>query len=247
MTIGMSNMPVLDANSIKQAWPFYVVCDVSESMWLPSWHSGTTPWEIVSDSIAPMLDTLDSHNEAALIGHISIIAFAHEAWTHYPLRSIGDPATCEALPQGSWTNFVGAWEHLNATVRADMDRLTRQNYHLKQPVIFFITDGNAGAKNISQPITTWRPIKDALCDGMYRLRPRVVSLGMGDVNQATVLALRSDDPPGAACLAKAGVPANVLLKSIIDVIIKSISLSTDGGNFVFTVPEGMQRLDSVRP
>jgi hypothetical protein len=237
-------LPVDTTGAVRRAWQFYVVCDVSQSMWDETrWRDGDSPLDVMNTSLSLMLESLNDHNEAAAIGRISIITFAESATTHYPLTRIDEPDIMRPLPRGSWTNYLDVWEHLNERLTADLAVLRTQGFSPKRPVVFFITDGNAGAKGSPQPIGMWKPLHDKLCSPGFDERPRIVALGMGDVDTDTVLAIRSTDPPGPACLARRGEPASTLLDAIIKVVIDSIGMSAASGAFRFSVPAGMTRLD----
>jgi len=231
----------------RQAWPFYIVCDVSESMWSEkTWKSVDSPHTIMNQSLSLMLETLADHPLAKKIAHLGILVFAADAETHYelaPFERGGIGLLPKGTKSGTWTNYVAVWKHLNDVVRQDIDRLQEEEYSLKEPVVFFLTDGNAGAVDIKQPIEKWKPYRDTLCDRSYPYRPRVIALGMGNVNRETVLAIRSDDPPGGAYRADPGQPASLLLDGIMRFIITSIKDSTTQGRFNFKTPPGMTRLD----
>ncbi|GHH57960.1 hypothetical protein GCM10017774_78600 [Lentzea cavernae] len=232
--------------STRKVWPFYIVCDVSSSMWdEDSWPvKASAPLSVMNDSLGLMLEELAEDIEASAIGRVSVITFADKATTHYPLTPIGKPGRLDPLPRGSWTNFVAAWEHLRDTIRADVGQLVEQNFRPKRPVVFFLTDGNAGHSKHTQTVAEWSVPRDELCTPDHEYRPLVVALGMGSVDQATVRALRSTDPQGAAFLANPGEPASILLKAIIKVIIQSITVSAAQGSFMVPTPVGMTRLDA---
>ena len=235
----------VDPQPVKRgAWPFYVVFDVSQSMWDPErWRGRRSPHAIMNDSLALIMDSLRENFDAMSIGWLGIVTFANDASTAYPLRPIKETRAISPLPQGGWTNYMAVWRHLKATISEDVRSLQQQGHKLMQPVVFFITDGNAGAKDEPQPIAMWKPLHEALCTTTVHERPRIVALGMGDVNRDTVLAIRSLDPPGPACIADPGEPASALLNSIIHMIIHSIKNSAGNGTFEFEVPAGMTRLD----
>jgi len=242
----LSNIRVDTSGATHKVWPFYVVCDVSESMWNEErWENSDSPHAIMNASLGLMLDTLNDNHQAAAIGRICIITFAENASTHYPLTRIDDPRTLSPLPRGSWTNFEDVWRHLDRVVKRDVAELKQEGYSPKQPVIFFITDGNPGSDKRTQTLKDWKPFHDSLCSPKFRERPRIVALGMGDVNAETVINIRSSDPAGPACLAKPGEPASTLLEAVIDVVINSIGSTTTSGSFKFKVPSGMSRLDGA--
>ncbi len=241
---GLDNITVDASGAAHRVWPFYVVCDVSQSMWDEDrWRDSVAPHAIMNTSLSLMLETLNDNVEAAAIGRIAVVTFADSAKTHYPLSRIDDPRPLHPLPRGTWTNYLDVWEHLDKTIKQDVTALTAEGFRPKQPVVFFITDGNAVLRGEPQPISAWKPLHDSLCSPGFRERPRIVALGLGDVHLDTVRAIRSIDPPGPACLADPGEPASTLLDAIINVIINSISMTATSGSFRFKVPQGMTRLD----
>ncbi|HYQ69834.1 vWA domain-containing protein [Actinophytocola sp.] len=243
--IGFQNVSVEGQPSTHRVWQFYIVCDVSRSMWnAEEWpDEKASPLYIMNESLGLMLETLADDIEASAIGRVAVITFGDNATTHYPLTQIDKPHRLDPLPKGNWTDYAAVWEHLNDTVRTDVTELQSKQYLPKQPVIFFITDGNAIVQGRPQPIEKWSAARDKLCSPDFAARPRVVALGMGAVDRAVVRALRSVDPPGAAYLANPGEPASTLLDAIIKVIIVSITRSAARNAFTFPTPVGMTRLD----
>ena len=242
----LRRLEVDSRGAARRVWQFYVVCDVSESMWDEQrWRNGDSPLDVMNTSLSLMLESLNDHHEAAAIGRISIITFHETAATHYPLTRIDEPDVMRPLPRGSWTNYLDVWKHLHHRIDADLAALRAEGLSPKRPVVFFVTDGNAGALGAPQPIDMWKPLHDQLCAPTFAERPLIVALGMGDVDTSTVLAIRSTDPSGPACRARHGEPASTLLDAIIKVVIDSIGKSAASGTFRFNVPPGMTRLDQV--
>jgi uncharacterized protein YegL len=197
----------------------------------------------MNESLALMVDDLADDPEAQAIGHLAIVTFADEAKTHYPLTHMEKTGVVDVLPRGGWTNYVGAWDHMLRQLGDDIRQLEDSGHRIITPTIFFISDGQPGGQDIKQPTAEWKRYHDKLFTDLGSHKPRIVALGMGGVREDTILAVRSVDPAGPACIAEPGALASDLLKSMMREVLASIRTSAARGEFVFTVPPGMRRID----
>jgi hypothetical protein len=131
---------------------------------------------------------------------------------------------------------------LDHQLRSDQQRFVSGNLGTYTPVVFFLTDGNPQANGRPQPDRAWLPAHEVLGSPGHPFRPVIVALGIGSVSEDTVRKLRSNNPPGVACVAKGSVIPGDLLRAIINSIRFSISNSVGHGDFQFTTPAGMRRL-----
>lgn len=239
-----SSIDTVQSTVTRSAWPFYVVCDVSMSMWDPErWPTrATSPLGVMNDSIDLMFEQLGYDEDVAAEVHMGIITFSEEANVHYELQQLRETGRMDPLPEGTTTNYVAAWECINTTLRRDVERLLASGYQLKQPTIFFITDGLPCKNGVMSPPSEWCPSYDKICSPAFFARPLVVALGMGNVTDDTLRLLKSRDPEGVACIAPEGDPASVLLSAVIAEIRRSVRNSVTRRTFQFTPPNGWRRL-----
>lgn len=236
-----------DLGGGSDAWPFYIVCDVSQSMWHEKFHSDPlkSPHYIMNSSFPGMMAAIDRDVTARAIAHVSVIAFSDKAEVVTPLSKVVDGSTADpiyALPKGGQTDYAQAFKTLSATIRSDVGKLQAKNMHVKGPAVFFLTDGAPMVDHKPQPLAVWRSEWTRLVDPGFRHRPRIISLGLGAVDEQTLKLVASADPQGAACIAESGITAGSLLSAIIDIIIFSITQSSVTGSFVFDTPRGMRRV-----
>ncbi|MEW2131901.1 hypothetical protein [Streptomyces sp. NPDC005435] len=237
----------LDLGASYEAWPFYVVCDVSQSMWHQRWHpnESLSPHYVMNTSFAGMLEAIDKDISARHIAHLSVIAFHDSAEVVTPLCEVADGAPAApiyTLPKGNQTNYAGVFKKLATVIREDTRRLTEQRRHVKGPAVFFITDGQPEVGGSRQADEVWLPERDKLVDPGFAYRPRIIALGLGTVDERTLRRVATTDPPGAACIADPGTTPADLLRSIIDIIVFSVTHSSASGSFVFETPRGMRRV-----
>jgi uncharacterized protein YegL len=216
-------------------------------MWHERFHPDPikSPHYAMNASFPGMMAAIDRDVTARAIAHISVIAFSDGAEVVTPLSKVIDGAAenpIYALPKGGQTNYALAFKTLNQTIRSDVSALTSAGKHVKGPAVFFLTDGEPQVGDKRQLDEVWQKEWSELTDPLFEHRPRIVSLGLGSVNERTLKLVASKVPPGAACIAEPGVTAGNLLGAIIDIIIFSITQSTNTGSFVFDTPLGMRRV-----
>lgn len=222
---------------LPEAWPFYIVYDVSQSMWDPAVHGGYTPWHVMRDSVPDLIREVSYIPQAKDTCHTCLITFADDAKVLLPLTRLSQKLVVPSLPQGTETNFAKVFKLLATAVRDDYQKLSR-NYHVKSPAVYFVTDGVAQAGGKLQPESAWRPELRKLHS--LDCQPIVVALGLGEAEEQALCLIKAN--AGPACVAgEHAVPAQ-LLKAIVFSIIKSVVNSTDRGEFAFDLPPDMRRL-----
>lgn len=230
----------------SEAWPFYIVCDVSESMYSErfssDWGNATSPWQLMNMELGQIIDELEEEAEASHIAHIAVVEFSNEATSVSKLAVVASRPTIRRLSQGTWTNYVGAWEFLASLVPADVRRLRAVGREVRRPIIFFITDGNPGSERTSQGRADWQPHIDSMSRELGPITPRIVAIGLGDVNHSNILGLHSGDPHGAAVIASRNGGTSTLIQPLVEQIKKSILNSAVSGRFTWAPPAGMTSL-----
>lgn len=230
----------------SRAFPFYVVCDTSRSMWDPKFSKQTaiTPLSVIEDALPDMLTVLEDDPVACDTAHLSIVAFGDSAEMVLPLTPLAHDPMIPALPRQGCTDYAAVFTFLEKQLRYDQQALTSAGLGYYTPVIFFLTDGNpTQGDGTEQPQSVWMPKREALGAPHHPFNPVIVALGIGDVDTNTVRHVKSTRPQGIACVAEGGVVPGDLLRSIINSIRFSISNSVGHGDFQFKTPSGMRRLD----
>lgn len=231
-------------SNAARVFPFYVVCDVSRSMWDPDFNKGqpVTPLSVVESALPDMLSVLEQDPVACDTAHLGIIAFGDSPVQILPLTPLSDDPTIPALPRQGATDYASVFGYLDQLLRSDHKHFAQWGLGFYTPVIFFLTDGNPQVNGREQPETVWMQQRRLLEASDHPFKPVVVSLGIGSVDPDTVSKLRSNRPVGVACVADGGVVPGDLLRSIINSIRFSISNSVGHGEFQFKIPRGMRRL-----
>jgi uncharacterized protein YegL len=250
MVMRPETTPTLGVYSTAPAgrvFPFYVVCDVSRSMWDPEFtpDQPMTPHSVIEDALIDMLAVLEDDPMASDTAYLSVIAFGDNPETVVELTALKDEPIIPTLPKQYSTDYVKIFEFLDKTLRADQQRLTKANLGYYTPAVFFLTDGEPQINGVLQPESKWLPARRALEASVHPFHPVIVALGIGTVTKDTdtVRKLRSEKPRGIACVAETTVIPGDLLRAIIKSIIFSISKSASQGEFEFRTPAGMRNLD----
>src|SRR6516165_315082 len=94
--------------SASRVFPFYVVCDVSRSMWDPDMNEGqpVTPLSVIEDSLPDMLTVLEEDPAVCDTAHLGIIAFGETPETVLPLTPLAQDPTIPALRRQGATNYA---------------------------------------------------------------------------------------------------------------------------------------------
>ena len=231
----------------RVAWPFYIVCDVSESMHKPyaKQNSELTPYEAMQEALHELVDFCEDHLAVADIAHLGVLTFADETDVAIPLRKMSDGVPVRQLPKGKYTNYANVFTTLSEVVAADISELESRYQKLKRPAVFFITDGMPVVDGESQPTESWLgPLRrlhalTAARQGKEDVRIAVVALGFAGANCENLRLVAQ--APGIACVAEAGIASlHELMVSLIESIFVSMVDSAAGGDLVYTPPPGMK-------
>ncbi|WP_170322900.1 vWA domain-containing protein [Acrocarpospora macrocephala] len=226
-----------------RAFPFYIVCDVSHSMWAER-SDGPAPWDSLAPCVRKLLFELESSSpEVSEAAHVSIVAFHDQAEVILPLTRPVNAINVPILPKGGQTNYADVFEKLAPIIEADCVRLER-DHRRKMPVVFFVTDGNPYVGHEDQPAEVWLPMRDRLVDPARPFPAHVVAMGFGDVKEQTLCQVATEFHGNKlAYVAKVGQNPSTVVKEIVESICISISASVTGPDFVIQVPEGMRQIN----
>ncbi|WP_283137851.1 vWA domain-containing protein [Rhizohabitans arisaemae] len=231
-----------------RAFPFYIVCDVSYSMHAPRRDGRPTPHEVLSNCVGQLLFQLEAGDpgvsEAA---HICIVAFSDQAQVILPLTRPCDAVRVPELPKGGQTNYAAVFDALFRIIDADCRRL-RQDYELKQPVVFFITDGEPYVGESTQPPQVWLPLRDRLADTSFGHRPHIAAMGFDQVTERSLCQIATKlGGSSLAYVAKEAIQATQVLEGIARAVSDSIGISVSKSEFSLRVPVGMRHLECRLP
>ncbi|MFC6079839.1 vWA domain-containing protein [Sphaerisporangium aureirubrum] len=226
-----------------RAFPFYIVCDVSQSMWAPRPDGKPAPFDYLAPCVREMLFELEADDpEVSEAAHVSIIAFHDRAELVLPLTRPCNANEVPALPKGGQTNYAHVFETLRPLIDADCARLER-DHRRKTPVVFFVTDGNPYVGQAPQPLDVWLPPRDRLVDRSAPYPAHVVAMGFGEVMEQTLCQVATEfRGHKLAYVAVDGHEAAKLVADIVESICISITASVTGPDFAIYVPGSMRQV-----
>lgn len=183
---GLMSSDYLCGSERQSVMPFYLICDVSASMWqeMTALHDGVMRlWEAIVQS--PIL------NEVA---RISVMTFSDDARVVVTLRRMSDLP--DGMPKFAYedkTQYGAAFRMLAREIAADYAALRREGHSVYRPCVYFLTDGEPSDVD-------WRQaLRDMLSDGaMARMGayPIIVPFGFRDATDNTLRRLAY--PPGVS-------------------------------------------------
>lgn len=240
--------PVVDS---WEAWPFYIVCDVSSSMHADNfakyWGSKTSPWQLMHQAIYKVVKQLNKDVEIRQQVHLAVVEFADSAKTVLKLtRADRDDFHISHFSRGCFTDFAAVWAHLARMIPEDQRKLASTGFKSERPTIFFITDGYPDiGRNREQSVNDWKQYVHAMHRAIVDARryPRIIAIGLGGMsNEDVLLELHSKNPHGAAAIANDINKVSVIVEAVVEQIQHSIRDSASRGKFTWKVPEGMKNL-----
>ena len=247
------SLPIAPVVDSWEAWPFYIVCDVSSSMhddrFAEYWGDGeVSPWRQLFSATREVVSKLSDNEEVRQQVHLSVVEFADRANTTLKLTRLDQEGLLVPnFSKGGITDFAAVWKHLSKLIPEDQKELASTGFKSRRPTIFFITDGkpDLGEENRKQTTNDWKKhvyaMRRAIDD--ERLYPRIIAIGLGGMSNESVLwELHSKSPHGAAVIPYDINKVSVIVKAVTKQIMNSIIYSSRGGEFVWDVPEGMKNL-----
>lgn len=155
--------------------PFYLVCDESYSM---SDHMDT-----LRARLRELRRCVRTSPLVSSAIRFCLIGFAETPRLVVPLCSPSDLADIGVFSARAATNFGAVFTLLRTTIEQDVAELRAQSYHIHQPTVFFLSDGQP-----TDP-ATWRSAYDRLVEPAWPDRPRIVAFGIGDADPVTIRAI----------------------------------------------------------
>jgi uncharacterized protein YegL len=205
--------------------PFYILCDVSGSMWvdIPALNAGLARLrqDIMRD---PVVDDLTM---------LSVITFADTARTVVPL-SFPTEVKAPTLVSGGLTNFGPAFREFHRAFEVDRVRLKGEGKRIFRPCVFFLTDGEPTDGDYAQVFASLLGYDPATKQGNPRY-PYVTAFGFREAAAETMATITYPDfgeKRGRYFLAQQGAAISDLLVAIGGAIATSVigsALSADSG------------------
>lgn len=251
------SIPAAPVVNSWEAWPFYIVCDVSSSMhdnnFAEYWGGGseteTSPWKLMHQTLSEVVSKISEDDDVRQQVHLSVVEFADGAKTTLRLTCADrDGIFVPNFSKGGITDFAAVWEHLAEMIPEDQKELASNGFKSRRPTIFFITDGNPDlgrGSNREQTTNDWKQYVYVMrrAIGDERLYPRIIAIGLGGMSNENVLwELHSKNPHGAAVIANHINKVSIVVQAVIEQIENSIRDSALRGDFAWEVPEGMKNL-----
>lgn len=152
--------------------PLYVVCDQSYSM--------ADHMDALNGRLVELLRALRADPALAASVRFGLIGFSETARIVVPLAVAGEGAGQPVATTGAESNFAAAFTLLRHTIQRDVDSLVAASYVVGRPVVCFVSDGQP-----TDP-AMWPSAHAELVDRDWPVRPRLVAVGLGEVDRTTI-------------------------------------------------------------
>ncbi|WP_106251807.1 vWA domain-containing protein [Nonomuraea fuscirosea] len=230
---------VLDGDGRQRAFPFYVVCDVSQSMWHPEHNIGVrqVPLELLAEAVPQLIGKIQRKPAVADAAFMSVIGFHSSVEEVLPLTHLNDIVDLRPFKRGAQTNYAAAFQFLYERLREDCGRLSR-SHRLKRPAIFFLTDGIPFYGSEAQPEHVWRVARDRLV--ALDVLPQIIAFGFGQARRNVLckVATTQGSRP-LAFIAKGGIDVAEVLGALMKTLFISINASVETGELSVRTPDSM--------
>jgi uncharacterized protein YegL len=191
--------------------PFVIVVDKSASM---KENGGI---DLINRYLPEMVATLTAIPEARERAAVGLVSFSQKAKIERRILPLGSGFDVPDFKADGRTSYAAPLKELRSMIANDLPKLGSRGH---RPIVFFITDGNP---NVEEP-SEWRAARANLLGDGFRLRPKLVTLGCGDIDRSTLEALASD--PRLAEWEKG--PTTEALEAILDSVEGTITGFTGG-------------------
>ncbi|WP_157065817.1 vWA domain-containing protein [Actinomyces sp. oral taxon 414] len=237
-------MPAVPVADNWEAWPFYIVCDVSSSMhdhkFSEYWGSEVSPWRRLFSATREVVSELSDNEDVRQQVHLSVVEFADRAETILKLTRLDQEGPLVPnFSKGGRSDFAAVWKHLARLIPEDQKELASTGFKSRRPTIFFITDGkpDLGEENRKQTTNDWKQYVYAMrrAIGDERLYPRIIAIGLGGMSNESVLwELHSKSPHGAAVIVN---DASIIRQIIEQIIVNPIEDSDEDSEVEATIEQ----------
>ena len=153
--------------------PFVIVVDTSASM------KENGGMDLINRHLPEMVATLTAIPEARERAAVGLMSFASKAKVHRRILPLDPGFDVPEFKADGRTSYASPLKNLRSMIADDLPKLASRGH---RPIVFFITDGNP---NVEEP-KVWRMERATLLAESFRLRPKLVTLGCGDVDRPTL-------------------------------------------------------------
>ncbi|MEV6851588.1 VWA domain-containing protein [Actinoplanes sp. NPDC051411] len=177
------HIPAVDHVEGQLIMPFYIICDVSGSMYGDMKDLNAALNQLRSDIMSdPVVNDLTM---------LSVITFQSSAQTVVPLGAPSE-INLPALSAGGGTNYGAAFREYHRAFEADRARLKAEGKKVYRPCVFFLSDGAPGDRDYLQ---TFRSLLayDPQAKTGNKAFPYVVTFGFRDAPQEVMQQLAYPD------------------------------------------------------
>ncbi|WP_239310573.1 VWA domain-containing protein [Frankia sp. Cj3] len=197
--------------------PFYIICDVSGSMY--------NDMAALNDGLAQLRQDIMKDPVVDDLVMLSVITFDDSARTVVPLTAPTD-VELPRLGPGGGTTYGTAFREFHRAFEEDRKRLKGEGKRVFRPCIFFLSDGEPQDRDYLQTFQSLLGYDPTTKQGNSAY-PYVTTFGFRDASQHTMEAIAypnfgESNKRGRWFLAKNGQAVGELLKSMAGVIGQSV-------------------------
>jgi len=161
------------------AVPFLIVVDSSGSM---KENGGI---DLINRSLPNMARILKDKPDIEETASVGLLSFAEGVEVHRQIEPLTEDFTVPPFKANGRTSYAAPLERMRSVIAEDLPKLSSRG---RRPVAFFITDGKPNFEK--EPV--WKAARARLLDDRFRLRPKLVALGCGEVDPSCLEELASD-------------------------------------------------------
>lgn len=203
--------------------PVYLVLDASASM----------PMEAVQDGLEELINAVDADAILNETVWLSVLVFSDGAEVVVPMCR---PTSLQLprLRRLGGTAYGPVLELLRERIPDDVRSIRDEDGTVYRPLVFFVTDGVPSDINWEYPL-------NKLTDEAFRYRPRIVAVGIGDVDPAVLRRLGGDLGRGFLVSVRddASVSVRSALQGVTETLVSSATSTTSSGRGeAVTLPQG---------
>lgn len=190
--------------------PFYLVCDVSRSMW-PDIYD-------LNEGLGRLRTAILAEPVVHDMVQICVMSFSDDAKILMPIESMR-AATAVSLCAEGGTNYGSAFRQLAAAIKQDNRNLASRGHKSYRPCAFFVTDGAPDDADWHRTFTTTLTYSDD-----WSQSPIFVPFGFRDAPEQVLRQLGYPPAEGKWYYARTTPPGQAL-REIVNVIIQTVITS----------------------
>ena len=187
----------------EQVWPFYVLCDESETMGL---NGGIEAINLFLPELHAILAGNVIVNDKCRLG---IITFSDIALELMPLSKLSEVSSVPGLVSKGAANYGAAFTFMREVISRDVRSLKSEELTVFRPAVFFISG--------SIPTGDWEKSHQSLVDKNSNLHaPHIISFGAADAERLIIEKIGTK----GAHLTGEGIDPYEAVKAMIENLIK---------------------------